>query len=47
MELPYAINEKAADVDGDGDVTIIDVTCIQRYLAGIEVPYAIGEPVSA
>ena len=25
------------DVDGDGDVSIIDATCIQRFLAGIQL----------
>ena len=35
-----------ADVDGDEDMTILDVTLIQRYLVGIDVPYAIGETVS-
>lgn len=34
------------DIDGDGEVSIIDATCIQRHLAGIAV-YAegIGEPI--
>lgn len=34
------------DVDGDGDVSIIDATCIQRYLCQLPV-YAegIGEPI--
>lgn len=26
------------DADGDGDITIMDVTTIQRYLAGVSVP---------
>lgn len=35
----------AADVDGDGAVTIIDATYIQRYQARMNTPYPIGEPV--
>lgn len=34
--------EYLGDVDGDGDVSIIDATCIQRYLAEIPV-YAYNE----
>ncbi len=37
-------NETAADIDGDG-LSITDVTLIQRYLAGYENPYQIGEYV--
>lgn len=33
------------DVDGDGEVSIIDVTLIQRYLAGIKVKFPINEYV--
>ena len=36
---------KAADVDGDGDVTILDVSWIQRYIAEIPVQYPIGESI--
>lgn len=31
------------DVDGDGDVSIIDATLIQRYLVGIPTRFDIGE----
>ena len=34
------------DTDGDGIVTVIDSTMIQRYLAGLEIPVEnIGEPI--
>ena len=29
------------DIDGDGDVTVIDVTLLQRHLAGISIPYTV------
>ena len=31
------------DVDGNGELDIIDVTYIQRYLAFMDVPFPIGE----
>ncbi|MBQ3265478.1 MAG: hypothetical protein IJH07_06845 [Ruminococcus sp.] len=34
------------DVDGDGDVTIIDATLIQRHLAGITIPFEFNETVA-
>ena len=40
-----AANEKAADVDDDGIVTISDATEIQRYLAEMDVPEEIGKPI--
>ena len=46
VNIPGAvINEAAADVDGDGEVTIIDVTFIQRYLASMPVAFPINEYV--
>ena len=38
-------DEIAADVDADESVTILDATFIQRHLAKIDQPYAIGEPM--
>lgn len=35
-------NNGTADVDGDTQVTILDATWIQRYLANMTVPYPIG-----
>ena len=44
-DLPVlSMNEKAADVDGDG-LSILDATYIQRFLADFENNYRIGEPV--
>ncbi len=38
-----SFNEAAADVDGDGEVTIVDATWIQRYNIGMRVPHPVGE----
>ncbi len=35
------------DVDGDGELTILDATYIMRYLARQTTPYPIGERISA
>ena len=35
------------DVDGDGELTVLDVTYIMRYLARQTTPYLIGERISA
>ena len=42
MKVIDTFNEAAADIDGDGACTAMDVTWIQRYLAHMPVPYAIG-----
>lgn len=34
------------DVDGDGEVTILDATFIQRYLANIPIPFEFNEAVA-
>ena len=34
------------DVDGDGEVTILDATFIQRYLAGIPIPFELNEAIA-
>ena len=44
--VPDTFDETAADVDGDGKVTVMDVTYIQRYNANMTVPYPIGEPIA-
>lgn len=36
-------NENAADVDGDGEVNIIDATWIRRHVAGMDMPFTIGK----
>lgn len=40
-----SFSEPAADVNGSGGIAIDDATLIQMYLAGIETPYPIGEPL--
>lgn len=46
IDVPVVyINEKAADIDGNA-LDISDVTRIQRYLAGMDNPFSIGEYVS-
>ena len=35
VEMTKVCNERNADVDGDGSVTIRDVLIIQRYLVGL------------
>ena len=35
-----------ADVNGDGRVSIFDVTWVQKYLAEYKLPYKIGKPVA-
>ena len=41
--LPEAI---LGDVDGDGTVTILDATCIQRYLVSIALPFEIDKTIA-
>lgn len=43
--MPDNFQIKACEIDGDGSVTVSDVTEIQRYLAGFGNPYHIGDPV--
>ena len=38
-------NAAAADVDGDGEISAMDATWIQRYLTTLPVKYPIGEPM--
>lgn len=46
-EPPTAAVIKLGDVDGDGEVTIIDATCIQRKLASIPTAIFIEEAADA
>lgn len=46
MQIPFEFIEAVADVDGDGEVSIIDVTWIQRWLASMNAPKGIGQPIS-
>lgn len=43
--LTDEINEKAADISGDG-IDILDATYIQRHLASLEIPYPVNEWVT-
>ena len=45
MKLPFVIKETAADADEDGEVTVIDATCIQRWIIGKTARLNIGKPV--
>ncbi|MGN1129826.1 MAG: carbohydrate-binding domain-containing protein [Ruminococcus sp.] len=48
VELENISDERitAADVNGDNRITIVDATLIQKYMAGIEIDYAVNEPIS-
>ena len=46
MQIPFEFIEAVADVNGDGEVSIIDVTWIQRWLASMNAPKVIGQPIS-
>ena len=34
------------DIDGDEEVTVIDVTLLQRHLAGISIPYTVNDKLA-
>lgn len=38
-ESPTVVNNLLGDADGDGDISILDATIIQRYLAEFDVPH--------
>lgn len=42
-EMPESFQQESCYVNGDGRITISDVTEIQRYLAGFDNIYHIGE----
>ena len=44
IEIPFEIHDAAADADEDGLVTIMDATCIQRWLANLTSNDHIGKP---
>lgn len=45
-EMPDSFDLKACDADGDGSVTILDVTEIQRHLADLPANGNIGKPIA-
>lgn len=38
---------RAADVNGDETINITDATAVQKYIAKYDLPYPIGEPITA
>ncbi len=36
VRIPRIVTGKLGDVDGDGEVTVLDVTCLQRVLANVK-----------
>ncbi|MBQ3265991.1 MAG: leucine-rich repeat protein [Ruminococcus sp.] len=47
IEIPFTLRTNTADVDGDGEITLMDATCIQRWLAHLKSVDRIGRPVEA
>ena len=45
ISLPFEFDENVADVDRDGEVTIVDVTMIQRWLVELPAADGIGKPI--
>ena len=45
-DIPALRSMLLGDVDGDGEVTIVDATFIQRKLANIEIPFVLNETVA-
>lgn len=45
IPMTLSVDEKAADVDGNGIVEVMDATFLQRYLCDMEVRYPVGEPL--
>ena len=45
LGLPFTLNKKTANVDGDKNITVMDATFIQKYLADMQTAYKIGEQV--
>lgn len=45
IPVPNTFFQRAADVNGDGELEVIDATLIQRYNVNISNPYKIGEIV--
>ena len=44
--IPQGTSAVLGDVDGDGQVTIVDATFIQRRLAGIKIPFVFVDAVA-
>ena len=42
IPIAFIMDKRVFVTDEGGNVTILDATWIQRYLASIEIPYEIG-----
>ena len=45
FELPFVLDDRAADVDKDGFISIVDASYIQRWLIKADTVEGIGEPI--
>lgn len=45
VELPFILDDRAADVDKDGFISIVDASYIQRWLIKADTVEGIGEPI--
>ena len=45
IDIPFEIDITTADADGDEEITVMDATAIQYYLAHMKKQYNIGEPI--
>ena len=43
VRIPRIVIGKRGDIDGDGKITILDVTCLQRVLAGVKARDSVVE----
>ena len=42
VSIPFTLNQKTANVDGDKQVSVMDATFIQKHLTEMKTPYNIG-----
>lgn len=42
VSIPFTLNQKTANVDGDKQVSVMDATFIQKHLTEMKTPYQIG-----
>lgn len=45
IPMEKEIFDQCGDVNGDGTVTVEDATLIQLFIARIDIPYPVGEPI--
>lgn len=46
MNIPFILNEAAADADGSGTIDVMDATALQYYLSFLHSPYDIGTVIN-